>query len=99
MKRLVVGFLAVLLACGGGGGDATGPQAASVTGVFGDSGSVLTGGTLAIGFTVLGADGLPARGVKVTWTVAPAGAANVTPTQTSDTVGAVATSVQVGSTI
>jgi hypothetical protein len=98
MKQLVVGILALLLACGGSG-DATGPQAASVTGVFGDSGSVLTGGTLAIGFTVLGADGLPARGVKVTWTVAPASAANVTSTQASDTVGAVATSVHVGSTV
>lgn len=96
MKQLVVGLLALLVACGGG--DSTGPTAASVTGIFGDNGSVPTGGTLAIGFTVLAANGLPARGVKVTWMVTPASAANVTATQTSDTAGAVATSVLVGGT-
>jgi hypothetical protein len=97
MKKCAVGLLGVLVACGGS--DSTGPKAASVTGVFGDNGSVLTGGTLPVGFTVLGADGFPARGVRVTWAVSPTTAATVNATQTSDSAGAIATSVIVGATV
>ena len=86
------------LACGGG--DSTGPQAGSVTGIFGDNDSVFTGGTLPVGFTVLGGNGSPLPGAHVTWTVAPVAAASVTPaTQSSDNLGNVATVVHVNSTL
>ena len=90
----VIGFAA---ACGG---DSTGPKAGSVTGIFGDNDSVLTGGTLSVGFTVLGADGFPLRGASVTWAVTPTSAAAVNPaSQTSDSIGHVAAAVRVGSTV
>jgi hypothetical protein len=82
------------------GGDSTGPAAGSVTGIFGENGLAPTGGTLAVGFTVLGGDGVPLRGVRVTWTVTPTSAAVVNPSsQTSDSAGAIATVVRVGSTV
>jgi len=94
----------VLLGLGGalacGGGDSTGPQAGSVTGIFGDNDSVFTGGTLPVGFTVLGGNGTPLAGAHVTWTVAPVAAASITPaTQSSDNLGNVATVVHVNSTV
>jgi hypothetical protein len=97
MKRLAICLLAFALACGG---DSTGPKAGSVTGIYGDNGSALTGGALPIGFTVLGASGFPVRGVPVTWTVAPTASAAVSPaTQTSDSTGVVAAVVNVGTSI
>src|SRR5258706_1522470 len=78
--------LGAAAACGGG--DSTGPAAGSITGIFGDSDSMFTGGTINIGFTVLGSDGFPLKGARITWTLAPATAATITPaTQTSDTPG------------
>src|SRR6266496_1877139 len=72
------------LACGG---DSTGPKAASVTGLFGDNDSVLTGGTLSVGFTILNTQGFPLKGAKVSWTVAPVSAAAVDqPSQTTNIV-------------
>jgi hypothetical protein len=97
--------VALVAAMGGGGvascgGDSTGPKAGSVTGIFGDNGAVVTGDTLSVGFTVLGADGFPLRGARVTWAVAPITAASVTPaSQTSDTAGVAATLVTVGTTV
>src|SRR5258706_5066527 len=80
--------LGAAAACGGG--DSTGPAAGSITGIFGDSDSMFTGGTINIGFTVLGSDGFPLKGARITWTLAPATAATITPaTQTSDTAGGV----------
>ncbi|OLC09229.1 MAG: hypothetical protein AUH41_05865 [Gemmatimonadetes bacterium 13_1_40CM_66_11] len=97
MKALVVCLFVFAVACGG---DSTGPKAASVTGVFGDNDSVLTGGTLRIGFTVLSGDGFPLKGAKITWTVAPISAATISPTtQTSDSIGNVSTIVLAGSSI
>ncbi len=85
------------LACGG---DSTGPKAGSITGIFGDNDSVLTGGTLSVGFTVLNADGFPLRGAQVSWAVAPVAAATVNPTtQTSDSLGNVVTVVRAGSSV
>jgi len=90
--------LGTLGACGGG--DSTGPAAGSITGIFGDSDSMFTGGTINIGFTVLNSDGFPLKGARVTWALAPATAATITPaTQTSDTAGAVAASVHVGNVV
>ena len=94
----------VLLGLGGalacGGGDSTGPQAGSVTGIFGDNDSVFTGGTLPVGFTVLSGSGTPLAGAHVTWTVTPVAAASITPaTQSSDNLGNVATVVHVNSTL
>jgi hypothetical protein len=43
------------------GGDSMGPKVGSITGMFGDNDSVLTGGTLSIGFTVLEARAIPSR--------------------------------------
>jgi hypothetical protein len=94
---ILAAMIAGALACGG---DSTGPKAGSVTGVFGDNGSVPTGGTLNIGFTVLGADGFPLRGVRVTWAVTPTSAGTVNPSsQTSDSAGAIAAVVTAGSTV
>ena len=96
MKALFVCLLFVALACG----DSTGPKAGSITGIFGDNDSLLTGGTLSVGFTVLNGDGFPLKGAKVTWTVAPTTAATVNPTtQSSDSIGNVMASVTGGSTI
>ena len=104
MKQLgrfvpVVALTVALGAAGAcGGGDSTGPAAGSITGIFGDSDSVFTGGTINIGFTVLSSDGFPLKGARVTWTLAPATAATITPaTQTSDTAGGVVASVHIGS--
>lgn len=96
MKSLTVWVLVLALACST---DTTGPKAGSVTGVFGDNGSAITGDTVSIGFTVLGGNGFPLRGVTVTWTVAPAAAATVPPTQTSDTTGGVRALVTFGTTV
>jgi len=62
--------LGAAAACGSG--DSTGPTAGSITGIFGESDSILTGGTINIGFIVLNADGFPLKGARVTWTLAPA---------------------------
>ncbi len=89
--------IAGALACGG---DSTGPKAASITGLFGDNDSVLTGGTLSVGFTILNTDGFPLKGARVTWTVTPVSSATVDqPSQTSDSVGNVSAVVRVGGSI
>jgi hypothetical protein len=94
----LAGAMAYAAACSSG--DSAGPKAGSVTGIFGNNDSVLTGGTLLVGFTVLGADGFPLRGAQVTWNVSPALAASVNPaSQTSDSAGAIATHVTVGTTV
>jgi len=82
------------------GGDSLGPKVGSITGMFGDNDSVLTGGTLSIGFTVLDGQGYPLKGAKVTWTVTPTTAASINPTaQTSDSIGNVSTVVRAGSAV
>ena len=91
--RFAIALLAALaLACGGDG--ATGPSAASVTGIVGDSQVAPTGAPLAfpLSFVVLGSSGQPMQGVSVSWTVTPAGRAAFSPqTSTSNALGEVTT--------
>src|ERR1700704_1979292 len=87
-----VAIAAVVAAAAACGGDSTGtgPQAASVTGVAGDSQTGPTGATLdfPLSFVALGSNGQPLSGVHVTWSVVPSGAASFTPaTSTTDVNG------------
>jgi hypothetical protein len=93
------GAIAFALACGGK--NSTGPSASSVTGIAGDSQVSPTGVELPVplSFVVLGSSGQPLAGVKVTWTVTPAGAVSfAAATVTTDAQGAVSTTVTLGGT-
>lgn len=99
MRALLVGMLAVALACG----DSSGPgkRAASVTGIAGDSQSAPTGTALAfpLSLVVLDASGRPLEGVSVSWTVTPTGGASFSPQPSvSDVNGTIATNVTLGGT-
>jgi hypothetical protein len=105
VRRFVPAALAAMIAgavaCGGDS-TGTGPQAASVTGIAGDSQAAPTGGTLAfpLSFVALGSGGQPAQGVHVTWSVIPGGAASFTPaTSVTDVNGTAATTATLGSFI
>jgi len=89
----------VAIACG----DSSGPgaQAASVTGVAGDSQVAPTGAqlTFPLSLTVLGSNGQPVQGVSVTWTSNPSGRVTFAPATTpSDVNGHVTTDVTAGTT-
>ena len=94
-------FLGVALAgvvAAGCGGDSTGPgqRAASVTGIAGDNQSAPTGTALdfPLSFIALNSTGQPAAGVRVSWTVSPAGAASFSPAvDTTDASGVASTTV------
>jgi len=91
-------IIAVAAACGGDS-TGTGPQAASVTGVAGDSQTAPTGATLdfPLSFVALGSNGQPLSGVHVTWSVVPSGAASFTPaTSTTDVNGTGSTTAKLG---
>jgi len=95
---VLAGALAAIAACGDSTG--TGPQAASVTGVAGDSQSAATGATLAfpLSLVALDASGQPAQGVHVTWSATPSGGATFTPaTTTTDVNGVASTTARLGS--
>jgi hypothetical protein len=95
---VLAGALAAIAACGDSAGP--GPQAASVTGIAGDSQSAPTGATLAfpLSFVALGSSGQPAQGVHVTWSASPAGGATFTPaTTTTDVNGVASTTARLGS--
>jgi hypothetical protein len=97
----VAAMIAGAVACGGDS-TGTGPQAASVTGIAGDSQAAPTGGTLAfpLSFVALGSGGQPAQGVHVTWSVIPSGAASFTPaTSVTDVNGTASTTATLGSSI
>src|SRR5712664_4596639 len=100
MKTLVLAvFVFSVLAACGGDSTGTGPQAASVTGVAGDSQSGPTGAALAfpLSLVALGSNGQPAQGLHVTWSVIPSGAASFTPaTTTTDVNGLAATTATLG---
>src|SRR6267154_976406 len=87
---VLAGALAAVAACGDSTG--SGPQAASVTGVAGDSQTANTGATLAfpLSFVALNSSGQPASGVHVTWSATPGGAASFTPASTTTDVNGVA---------
>ncbi|MDP3911270.1 MAG: hypothetical protein Q8Q14_12855, partial [Gemmatimonadales bacterium] len=83
------------------GGDSTGPSAASVTGVAGDSQIGPTGALLDVplSFVALGSGGAPVEGVTVTWSV-QSGSAFVSPINTSTNgSGVAATTVTLGGVI
>src|SRR5216117_3398535 len=95
----LAGALAAIAACGDSAGP--GPQAASITGVAGDSQTAPTGATLAfpLSLVALNSTGQPAQGVHVTWTVTPAGGATFNPaTSLSDAGGLASTIVTAGTT-
>src|SRR6267143_29616 len=87
----VAAMIAAAAACGGDS-TGTGPQAASVTGVAGDSQSGPTGAALAfpLSLVALGSNGQPAQGLPATWSVIPTGAASFTPATTTTDVNGVA---------
>jgi hypothetical protein len=95
---VLAGMIGGAFACGD---SATGPSAASVTGIAGDNQSAPTGAQLAfpLTFTALGSDGLPIEGVSVSWSVTPAGRATFSArTSRTDTNGVASTNVTFGIT-
>jgi len=97
---VLAGALAAIAACGDSTG--SGPQAASVTGVAGDSQTANTGATLAfpLSFVTLNSSGQPASGVHVTWSAVPSGGATFTPaTTTTDVNGVASTAARLGGVV
>jgi hypothetical protein len=104
LRRFVPAAVAatiVAAAACGGNGTGPAPQAASVTGIAGDSQTAPTGGPLAfpLSFTALGSNGQPVQGVHVTWTSTPANGVTFVPVSAvSDVNGIVSTNVRAGAT-
>lgn len=97
----LAGVAAGAVACGGDSSGPSGPQAASVTGIAGDSQFASTGAQLGfpLSLTVLGSNGQPVQGVRVTWTSNPANRVTFQPDTTpSDASGIVTTQVTAGTT-
>ena len=99
--RFVPALLAAVAAVGIGCSDSSGPgaRAASVTGVAGDSQAAPSGAPLAfpLSLVTLDAGGQPLQGVRVSWSVTPAGEAIFNPTTSiSDANGQASTTVTVG---
>ncbi len=104
LRRFVPVAIAVMIAAAAACGSSTdsGPVAASVTGVAGDSQTATTGSALAfpLSFVALGSSGQPAPGVHVTWSATPSGGASFNPaTSTTDVNGAAATTATLGSVV
>ncbi len=99
---VVVALAAVALAAAcGGDSSGPGPQAASVTGIAGDSQVAPTGAplTFPLSMTVLGSGGQPVQGVSVTWSSNPSNRVTFAPATTvSDINGHVTTDVTAGTT-
>jgi len=92
-------MIAGAVACGSDS-TGTGPQAASVTGIAGDSQVGPTGSPLdfPLSMTLLGSNGQPIQGVSVAWSAVPANGASFNPQPSvSDVNGMVATTVTMGS--
>jgi len=97
----VAAMIAAAAACGGDS-TGTGPQAASVTGIAGDSQTAPLGSALTfpLSFVALGSNGQPAQGVHVTWSATPTGGATFNPaTGTTDVNGAVSTTATLGTVV
>src|ERR1700741_1800377 len=91
-------MFAAAAACGGDS-TGTGPQAASITGIAGDSQTASTGAALSfpLSFVALGANGQPAQGVHVTWSATPSGGASCNPaTETTDVNGVLTPTASLG---
>ncbi len=104
LRRFVPVAIAAMIAAAAACGSSTdsGPVAASVTGVAGDSQTATTGSALAfpLSFVALGSSGQPAPGVHVTWSATPSGGASFNPaTSTTDVNGAAATTATLGSIV
>ena len=87
------------VACGGGSSGPAEPQAASVTGIAGDSQIAPTGHPLdaPLSLTLLGSNGQPVAGVAVTWAATPASGAAFNPqTSVSDANGISSTVATMG---
>ena len=106
MKGLL-GFVAFALAAAMGvvgcssSSEPSGPRAASVTAVSGDSQVAPTGAQLAfpLSMVLLGSNGTPVQGVTVTWAATPPTGVTLAPlTSTSDANGIVTTNVTAGAT-
>ena len=101
MKALALVWLAlVVVACGNSSGP--GAQAASVTGIAGDSQVAPTGAALAfpLSLVTLGSNGQPVQGVNVTWSVTPSNGATFAPSASpSDVNGVASTNVTLGGTV
>ena len=98
---VVLAGVAVSVTGCGGDSTGTGPQAASVTGVAGDSQVAPTGAPLSfpLSLTVLGSNGQPIQGVNVTWTVTPTNRVTFAlATTPSDVNGVAETHVTAGAT-
>lgn len=96
---VLAGAVAFAVGCGG---DPSGPTAASVTGIAGDSQVAPTGAPLVypLSFVVLNSSGHPMPDVSVTWTVTPTGGATFAPAiSTTDAQGTAATNVTLGGTL
>src|SRR5882762_6421704 len=97
----VAAMIAAAAACGGDR-TGTGPQAASVTGIAGDSQTAATGAVLSfpLSFVALGSSGQPAQGVHVTWSATPSGGASFNPaTETTDVNGVATTTATLGTVV
>src|SRR5580765_1952879 len=94
----LAGVAVAVVACSDSGGP-SGPQAASVTGIAGDSQVGATSHPLdfPLSITVLGSNGQPVTGVAVSWSATPSNGAAFNPqTSPSDANGIASTVVTLG---
>jgi len=104
LRRFAPAAIAAMMAAAAACGSSTdsGPQAASVTGVAGDSQTATTGAALAfpLSLVALGSNGQPAHGVHVTWSATPSAGATFSPVSTTtDVNGAASTTATLGSVV
>ncbi len=95
----IIGGAIGAFACGGDSSGPSGPRAASVTGIAGDSQVAPTNVPLdfPLSMTLLGSNGQPIQGVSVTWSAVPANGASFSPQPSvSDANGIAATTVTMG---
>lgn len=95
----LAGIAVGAVACGGDSGGPSGPQAASVTGIAGDSqiGPTQQKLDFPLSMTLLGSNGQPVQGVTVTWAATPANGATANPSSSvSDVNGVTTTEVTLG---
>lgn len=88
------------VACGGDSSGPAGPQAASVTGIAGDSqiGPTQQRLDFPLSLTLLSSNGQPVQGVTVTWAATPSNGATLNPpSSVSDVNGVTSTEVTFGS--
>ena len=95
----LAGVAVAVVACGDSSSPPSGPQAASVTGIAGDSQVGATSHPLDVplSVTTLGSNGQPVEGVAVSWSASPSNGAAFNPqTSPSDVSGIASTVVTLG---